>query len=74
MAVTKSDQSTKIVLRVEKGVKPDGSTVYASRTLSHMNPVLSDEDLYDIGAGLGTLQTCPVGDIIRHDTATLARA
>lgn len=74
MAVTKSSRATKVVLTVETGVKADGSTVYSTRTISHMNPALSDEDLYGIGAGFGTLQSCPVGDIIRHDTAVLSRA
>ena len=74
MAVRKSSQATKVVLEVESGVKPDGSAKYSARTLSNMNPALSDEDLYGIGAGFGTLQSYPVGDIIRHDTAVLSRA
>ncbi len=74
MAVRKMSQATKVVLKVESGVKADGSAVYSARTLSNMNPALSDENLYDIGAGFGTLQSCPVGEIIRHDTAVLSRA
>lgn len=74
MAVVKRDQATKVVLEVETGVKPDGSAAYSARNFSHMNPALTDEDLYDIGAAIGTLQSCPVGDIVRHDTAVLSRA
>ena len=74
MAVIKSSQATKVVLAVETGVKPDGSALYGTRTISHMNPALSDEDLFDIGAGYGTLQAYPVASIVRHDIAALSRA
>ena len=74
MAVIKSKQATKVVLSVETGVKADGSTVYSARSITNMNPALSDEDLYGIGSGFGALQSCPVGAIVRHDTAVLSRA
>ncbi len=74
MAVIKTKQATKVVLSVETDVKADGSTVYSARTISHMNPALTDEDLYGIGAGYGALQAYPVGAIVRHDIAVLANA
>lgn len=74
MAVIKSKQATKVVLSVESGVKADGSAIYSARSISHMNPVLSDEDLFGIGAGFGALQAYPVCAIVRHDTAVLSRA
>ena len=73
MAVEKTQQVTKVVLSVESDVKADGSAVYSARTISHMNPAISDEDLFDIGAGVGALQAYPVGSIVRHDTAVLVR-
>ncbi|MBO6209929.1 MAG: DUF1659 domain-containing protein [Schwartzia sp.] len=74
MAVTKTVQSTKLILSVETGVAADGSTVYAQRSIRNVNPVLADEDAYDVAAAIGTLQSCPVGDIARQDLSILARA
>ena len=74
MAVTKTVQSTKLILSVENGVAADGSAVYAQRSIRNVNPVLADEDAYDLAAAIGTLQICPVGDIARQDLSILARA
>ncbi len=74
MAVTKTVQSTKLILSVETGVAADGSTVYAQRSIRNVNPVLADEDAYDVASAIGTLQICPVGDIARQDLSILARA
>ena len=74
MAVTKMVQSTKLILSVESGVAADGSAVYAQRSIRNVNPVLADEDAYDVAAAIGTLQSCPVGDIARQDLSILARA
>ena len=74
MAVTKTVQSTKLILSVENGVAADGSAVYAQRFIRNVNPVLADEDAYDVAAAIGTLQSPPVGDIDRQDLSILARA
>ena len=74
MAVTKTVQSTKLILSVESGVAADGSAVYAQRSIRNVNPVLADEDAYDVTAAIGTLQSAPVGDISRQDLSILARA
>ena len=74
MAVTKTMQSTKLLLAVESDVAADGSTIYAQRSIRNVNPVLADEDAYDVAAAIGTLQSAPVGDIARQDLSILARA
>ena len=74
MAVTKTVQSTKLILSVESGVAADGSAVYAQRSIRNVNPVLADEDAYDVASAIGTLQSSPVGDIARQDLSILARA
>ena len=73
MAVTKSEQSAKLVLAVEVGTTASGAAKYAQRSISKMNPAISDGDMFDIGEGIGTLQVYPVGSIIRQDTAVLVR-
>ena len=74
MAVTKTMQSTKLILAVETGVGPDGAAVYAKRNLRNINTAIADEDAYDVAAAVGTLQSCPVGDIARQDVAILSRS
>lgn len=74
MAVTKTPKPSAIIIAVETGVGADGGAVYANRTIGKINPALTDEDAYDIGAAIGTLQSCPVGDIARRDMAILSRA
>ena len=55
MAVTKTVQSTKLILSVESDVAADGSTVYAQRSIRNVNPAIVDEDAYDVAAAIGTL-------------------
>ncbi len=74
MAVTETMQSTKLLLSVESDVAADGSTIYAQRSIRNVNPAIADEDAYDVAAAIGTLQSCPVGDIARQDLSILSRA
>ena len=74
MAVTKTMQSTKLLLAVESDVAADGSAVYAQRTVRNVNPAIADEDAYDVASAVGTLQSYPVGDVSRQDVAVLSRA
>lgn len=74
MAVTKIAKSCALIIAVESDVAADGSTIYANRTISKINPELADEDAYDVAAAIGTLQSCPVGDISRRDVFVLSRA
>lgn len=74
MAVTKTMQSTKLILSVESDVAADGSTIYAQRSIRNINPALADDDAYDVAAAIGTLQSCAVGDIARQDLSILSRA
>lgn len=74
MAVTKTMQSTKLLLAVESGVAADGSAVYTQRSIRNVNPAIVDEDAYDVAAAVGTLQSYPVGDIARQDLSILSRA
>ena len=74
MAVTKTMQSTKLLLAVESDMAADGSAVYTQRTVRNVNPAIADEDAYDVAAAIGSLQIYPVGDIARQDLSILSRA
>ena len=74
MTVTKTMQSTKLLLSVESDVAADGSTIYAQRSIRNVNPAIADGDAYDVAAAIGSLQIYPVGDIARQDLSILSRA
>lgn len=74
MAVTKTPKSCAVIIAVETGVGADGGAVYSQRTIGKINPAITDENAYDVGAAIGTLQSCPVGDIARRDINILSRA
>lgn len=74
MAVVRRATSTTLVLSVESGVAADGSAIYATRSIPKIDPALTDEKAYDFASAVGTLQSCPVGDIVRTDKCALSRA
>jgi len=71
MATQRIDTASVLKIEVEAGMSVNGTTRYASRTFSGMNPELTDEDFLAIGEKLGSLQSRKIGDIRRSDTSTL---
>ena len=59
---------------VENGMNATGATKYATRTVSNINPELTDDDLLAIGEGFAALQVHDVGDIQRSEVSTLVSA
>ena len=74
MAVNKSEQAAKLMIKVQTGVNASGSPVYRQRSFANMNPALSDEDVLNIGTTIGQLQEHNVESISRQDNAVLAEA
>lgn len=74
MAITSENLTCSIGIKVEADVAADGSTIYKERTISRIDPAASDENCYDVAAAIGTLQSCPVGDITRTTKVILSRA
>lgn len=70
MAV-RSGEESKLLLKVEYGATASGNTTYRTRTLSNINPDLSDNNAYSIMTKLGAMQTHTVAEIKREDIATL---
>ncbi len=71
MAAVKTERATTLQLRVITGVKMDGSKLFATRTLSHINPVLTDDDAYQVAFGLAAMQKCELSSVHRVDSAVL---
>ena len=71
MAVVKSPQSGKVVLRVQTGVSEKGSPVFKLRTYANIRSEAADSDIYAVAAGLGSLQQYTLVDIVRQDINTL---
>ena len=74
MAVNKSEQAAKLMIKVQTGVNASGNPVYRQRSFASMNPALADEDVLNIGTTIGQLQKHNVESISRQDNAVLATA
>lgn len=70
MAVVKIPQTSTIAIRLQKGVNTSGSPAYVTRNYSG-KPSAADQDLFDVGLELASLQVYPVTDIARVDNAYL---
>ena len=71
MAVVKTTQPGKLIVKVQSGVNSAGTAVYRQRTFANLKPAATDADVYAIGHGLGSLQTYPVSEISRQDNGNL---
>lgn len=67
---TKKDSSTSLKIRVATGTSAEGKTVFANRSLGYINPEITEEDFCSIGAGLASLQSHTLANVIRTDTVT----
>lgn len=71
MAAKKEEQKTQLVLHVITGTGSSGKAITKARTFSAVNPAISDDDMLDIGAALGNLQSHALSTIQRIDKANL---
>lgn len=71
MATQRTNITTSLKIMVESGTTDAGTIKYAARTISSINPDISDDDLLEVGKGLAAMQSNDVGDIKRSDIATL---
>ncbi len=68
---SKSNNATKLTLKVHAGQDANGKDLFRQRTFNRMNPGLTDDDVYAIGTGLAGLQTHELVSIARTDNATI---
>ncbi|QDR81976.1 DUF1659 domain-containing protein [Sporomusa termitida] len=71
MAVVKTPQSGKVVLKVQTGVSETGSPVFKLRTYTNIRSEATDDDIFAVAAGLGSLQQHTLVEIVRQDINTL---
>ena len=65
---TIKDSSTTLKFRVATGTTDEGKTTFADRTLSNVNPDLTDDQFYNIGTKFSALQSRTLGAVIRTTT------
>lgn len=73
MAVKANAISSTLSLKVEVGTTASGATKYGSRSISYINPALSNENAYDAADAIGALQTHTVAGIIRTNKFDLVQ-
>lgn len=71
MAVSKTPQNSRLVIKVQTGVNGSGDPVYRQRSFNNAKSTASDADIYAIGQAIGDLQQHPVASIGRIDEADL---
>lgn len=74
MATVRSDKSTTMTLKLETGTTEAGNTKYTNRSISRVNPGLSDANALQIWQAVGELQKWPVNAVVRNDKASLISA
>lgn len=74
MAIERNSAKSTLKIKVAVGAGANGSVTYGVRTITDMNPELTDEDMLAIGQEVGTLQTYAVSGVVRTDSATLETA
>ena len=58
-------------LKLVSGKDAKDNTKYSSRSFNNINTQLSDEDMLSVGTAMAGLQTMPLGQVLRTDTAVL---
>ena len=71
MAVNKTPQNSRLVIKVQTGVNGSGDPVYRQRSYNNAKSTASDADIYAVGQAIADLQQYPVGGIGRIDEANL---
>ncbi len=58
-------------LKLVSGKDAKDNPKYSSRSFNNINTQLSDEDMLSVGTAMASLQTMPLGQVLRTDTAVL---
>ncbi|MDO4539723.1 MAG: DUF1659 domain-containing protein [Syntrophomonadaceae bacterium] len=73
MAIIKNAVSSELVLVVVDGTTASGANRYKNHYLKNLKPMALDQDVFDTGTALLTLQTKPTYAVQRRDLYTLAQ-
>lgn len=73
MAVIETEKTTQILYKVQTGQTSTGEPNYSTRTLSNINPALTNEDAFNVGTAIGNLQKYAVAGVFLRNTIELAQ-
>ena len=65
MAVISTITDSKLKLNLQTRLDESGKAVIKAKTFSNVSATAVDQDLYDVGETLGSLQKLPVSEIYR---------
>ncbi|MGI5876040.1 MAG: DUF1659 domain-containing protein [Dethiobacteria bacterium] len=65
MPVSTSPTGSRMQLRLVVGHDTEGSPIYRTRSYSNIKPGASDEDVYEVGMALASLQVHELEDLYR---------
>ena len=68
---TKTNTTSKLILKVYKSDETEPNAT-VQRTFSHINPLISDDEVYSIGMKLSQLQSHGLVGVIRTDSSAIA--
>ena len=71
MAIVAKKKASALILKVENGLSPSGMTMYTNRTISDVNPEVTNENLYAAANKLAELVPNALGSIMRRDMADI---
>ena len=71
MEAKKEDLTCTLKLKFIKGQTAAGKDVYAMVTFPHVNPEVTDADMYETAVLMGRLQARSLHAIVREDSASL---
>ena len=71
MATVREKETARLTVNVESGVDESGKARYSGRSITDLDPALSDDDARVIGDLYGGLQAYPVSSIVRQVSAVL---
>ena len=71
MAIEKSGETCKMILKVKAGVNSKGVADFRQRTFNHVKASASDSDVFDVANQLASLQTEETAGVLRQNQATL---
>jgi hypothetical protein len=71
MAVVKTPDNSRLIIKVQTGVSDAGNPVFRQRSFNNVKADAADADIYAVGQAIGGLQQHAVSSIGRIDEAGL---
>lgn len=71
MATVREKETARLTVNVESGVDESGKAKCSGRSITDLDPALSDDDARILGDLYGGLQAYPVSTIVRQTSAVL---